>query len=506
MYLSSSSKIDYTFYKSPFDKPIYTIFKPNDTDSYKFSHGKLSREINGSPIDFNFSYFEARTGGKFSESTFYGLQILLAGLEGPIITKQDIDRLEIRVNLHMGPGTFQREMWDIIINEHAGHLPIQINAIPEGTTVPIGNMLFSVINTDPRCAALVGYLETFLSRVWYPTTVCTISRNAKQLFINFLELTSDCGSDILPFMLHDFGSRGVSSQSSAAIGGSAHLVNFKGTDTFVAVDLIDQNYSESMAGFSVVATEHSVMTAGGRKGEFTIIERLIEENSDGILSLVLDSYDIENALQYIITELKEQVLARNGKLVIRPDSGDAVQVVLLIYNMLADGFGTTLNSKGFKVLNPKVGVIYGDGITPVTIDIIFQTLMENGFETSLVCGMGGGLLQKLDRDTQKCAYKCSAIQTQDGIWHDVFKDPKGGNKKSKAGRLKLILNEGEYKTVRIDDQKYIEYQDQMKLVFRNGVCYNVQTFQEIRDRSEIGLKQLTKTCIVAEDEKIIPDM
>lgn len=455
-----------------------------DTDSYKLGHAKMSAKRNGQSILFDHSYFESRTGSQFPETTFYGLQILLQQLVGCVVSTSDVDQLEEDANAHFArSGVFNRDIWDHIIREHGGRLPISIKAVREGTTVPIGNVLMTVTNTDPVCAPVVGYIETFLTRLWYPSTVATISRNVKETYVKYLDLTCE-NRDLLMFMLHDFGARGVSSAESAAIGGSAHLVNFMGTDTFCALRLIRSVYGMPMAGFSVVATQHSVMTAGGPEGEFRIIEDLIDTYPAGILSVVLDSYDIYAAVLHLSTVLKEKVLARDGKLVVRPDSGDPIEVTVRIANILFDNFGGTVNSKGFKALHPKVGIIYGDGLTPTTITAIFQALLENGFETNIVCGMGGGLLQKSNRDTQRFAYKCSAVQTEDGVWHDVFKDPICGSKKSKKGILKLIHIDGTFRTVRASE--FPDHPDQLVEVFRDGAITQPVTFEEIRERASFG--------------------
>lgn len=457
-----------------------------DTDSYKLCHENMSKTRNGIKIIYDHSYLEARTGSQYDETTFFGLQILLHKLSGVVITTEDIDALEKDANLHMGKGIFDRTTWDYIVAIHGGRLPISIKAVPEGTTVPVGNVLMTVVNTDPKCSAIVGYFETFHTRVWYPSTVATISRNVKKMCVKYQILTCD-NMDSLPFMLHDFGSRGVSSSESAAIGGSAHLVNFKGTDTFSAISLIREVYMQNdlsyMPGFSVPATQHSVMTAGGPEGEYKIIENLLDMYPIGILSMVLDSYDIYDAVKYLSTKLKEKVLARNGKVVVRPDSGDPIEVTIRIANILYDNFGGSINSKGYKQLDPKVGIIYGDGLTPKMIEQIFEALMKNGFETTIVCGMGGGLLQKSNRDTQRFAYKCSAVQTEDNIWHDVFKDPVGGGKTSKKGQLKLINDNGEFCTVRINEKP--ECKNCLREVFRDGKILIPQTFEEIRKIAEI---------------------
>jgi nicotinamide phosphoribosyltransferase len=460
-------------------------FDPSDTDSYKFGHGKQTSHLGGLEITRAYAYFEARAGAQYPKSVWFGLQALLASLQGSIITTPSIDQLEQEVNAHIGPGTFDRTMWDHIVQTHEGKLPLEIKSAPEGSVIPVGNVLFTVTNTDPTCADLVSYVETWISRVWYTLTTCTISKSVKSKLIKALETSSEHPEQVL-FLLHDFMSRGVSSGETAGLGGLAHLVNFRGTDTFIALRAAQDLYFEPLAGYSVNATQHSCMTAGGPEGEFEIIEQIIRAYPSGILSMVLDSYDFERAVLYVCTKLKELVLQRTGKFVIRPDSGDPPKVILWVFQTLWEHFGGTTNSKGFKVLHPNVGCIYGDGLTPAMIDTCLQTLIDNGFETSCVFGMGGGLGQKSNRDTQRCAYKTSAVQTSDGVWHDVFKNPSSGGKKSKAGRLKLIrLEDGEWLTVRLDDPAYDSYPDQLVTVFSNGEITHSWTLAEVRARADM---------------------
>ena len=472
--------------KSRFDiKPWLHLFDIADTDSYKFGHGKQTKFLKGMRIVGNHAYFEARKGAKYSKSAWFGLQCLLASLQGSVITKESVDRLEEDVNGHIGPGTFDRTMFDHIINNLGGKLPLEFKSASEGSVIPVGNVLFTVTNTDPECADLVSYIETFISRVWYLLTTCTISKSVRSKLIKALKTSSDNPDQVL-FMLHDFMARGVSSPETAALGGVSHLVNFRGTDTFIALRLARDIYACQLAGYSVNATQHSCMTAGGPEGEFKIIKEIIELYPAGILSMVLDSYDLKAAVLHVCTVLKDLVLSRDGKFVVRPDSGHPPDVILWVFQTLWEHFGGTINSKGFKVLNPKVGCIYGDGLTEEMIELCLQTLIDNGFETSCVYGMGGGLGQKSNRDTQRCAYKTSAVQTEDGEWHDVFKDPASGDKKSKAGRLKLIKlgASGEWLTVRLDDPAYAAYPDELVTVFRDGEITHAWTLDEIRARAD----------------------
>jgi nicotinamide phosphoribosyltransferase len=328
------------------------------TDSYKFSHW-LQYPPGTRTV---FSYFESR-GGVFPEVTFFGLQYFLKKyLAGEVVTAEKIDWAERRVAAHMGGHHhFNRAGWEHILNAHGGRLPVLIRAVPEGTTVPTGNVLMTIENTDPECFWLTNYLETLLVQVWYPCTVATQSRAMKKIILNNLEETGDPG--LINFKLHDFGFRGVSSVETAGIGGAAHLVNFRGTDTFEAVEVACQYYQEPMAGYSIPASEHSTITSWGREHEVDAFRNMLDQYPGGLVACVSDSYDIFRACrEYWGSDLKDRVLGRNGTLVVRPDSGNPPTTVVHVLNTLGQAFGYTRNSKGFTVLPPQVRVIQGDGI------------------------------------------------------------------------------------------------------------------------------------------------
>jgi nicotinamide phosphoribosyltransferase len=460
------------------------VFK---TDSYKLTHWSIYNELEIRKI---FSYFEARDKALFPTTTFFGLQILLKILEKNPITQSMIDEGELITNTHIGPNLFNRDGWEHILKNHNGRLPVIIKAVPEGTEVPKGNVLLTIENTDPLCNFLPNHLETFLTQVWYPSTVATLSKEIKKACIKYLELTSSC-PDAINFMLHDFGERGVSSMDSAGIGGLGHLVNFYGTDTVEALLYAKNYYHEDMAGFSVIATEHSIMTSRGKEGEFSVIDAIVKKYKDGILSLVLDSYDIYSAVNYLTTDILDLIKARIGKVVIRPDSGEPIIVLEKIFNILENNLKSeiTINSKGYKVLPPYIGVIWGDGLDIDKIYEILEFLKVSGWSVdNIVFGMGGGLLQKVNRDTQAFAFKCSANMIKNDEWNDVWKDPidSSSGKKSKKGCLKLIKDSnGNYKTVRIDDPEYLQFDNELKVVFENGFITKEFTLKEVRTNASL---------------------
>ena len=456
------------------------------TDSYKLNHW------NQYPAGTEkvYSYFECRKGAKFAETPFFGLQYIIKNhLEGVVVTREKIENAAKLCKAHFGSEKyFNREGWEYILNNYGGKLPVVIKAVEEGTVVPINNVLMTIENTDNKCFWLTNYLETVLSQVWYSTTVAALSREVKVNIKEYFDLTSDGG--LLNFGLHDFGFRGASSWESAGIGGAAHLINFLGTDTVVAMEVAVNYYNADLNGlaFSVAATEHSVMTALGKNGEEQVVENLLNEYPTGILSVVSDSYDIYNFVSNIVgTKFKDRILDRDGVFVVRPDSITPThptpeeEMVWIMENLWAN-IGGTINSKGYKVINPKVRVLWGDGIDIDGIKKILYAVTKAGFATeNIACfGMGGGLLQKVNRDTQRCAFKCSA-QYRDGQWYDIQKNPKDVSKASKKGKLKLIEVDGECETVGENDPG----EDYLKVVFYDGVLLNEVDFATIRKNAAL---------------------
>ena len=315
---------------------------------------------------------------------------------------------------------FDRSLWDHILKEHGGMLPVEIRALPEGLVVPVKTPLVTVVNTDPACFWLTSFLETALLRaIWYPTTVASVSYACKSIIKEAFEKSSCEDPAALAFKLHDFGARGTSSQESAAIGGMAHLVNFRGTDTVSGILAARKFYGEPMAGFSIPAAEHSTITSWGKDREDDAYLNMLTQFGDSpMIAVVSDSYDIFNAVDNIWGDrLKRAVLQGKPTLVIRPDSGDPATMPIEVIERLGNAFGFTMNAKGYKVLHPKVRVIQGDGITHKTIGrIVFNLLEMGGWSIdNLAFGMGGGLLQHCNRDTLKFAMKCSAIKVDGGM-------------------------------------------------------------------------------------------
>ena len=475
------------------------------SDSYKFSHWKQYPKGTTKV----YSYLESR-GGKFDNITFYGLQYILKKyFEGIVISENDVEEAKEFIDNHIGTDIFNYDGWMIIAKELGGKLPIRIKSAPEGMCIPVNNVLMTVENTDDRVPWITNFCESLLLQTWYPTTVATLSREIKKIFIEYLEKTTSYSKDeiinLLPFMLNDFGYRGASSDESAAIGGSAHLVNFSGTDNIRAVNLITSYYNtDEILGFSIPASEHSTITSWGASNEVKAMENMLDQYPTGTIACVSDSFDIIQACgMYWGGILRSKILQRNGRLVVRPDSGDPVQTLKQVFKILWNRFPGTTNEKGFKVLHPNIRVIQGDGINYESIISILDMLVEEGYSIeNIAFGMGGALLQKIDRDTQKFAFKCSSIIIN-GEEFDVRKNPieidENGNrvesfKKSKAGRMKLMK-----KLVKMTKEEQTQYFDQLYTeenahdeendllvaVFENGDVIKEWKFESIRDRAQV---------------------
>jgi nicotinamide phosphoribosyltransferase len=326
--------------------------------------------------------------------------------------------------------------------------------------------------------------------VWYPTTVATLSFEAKRVIKRYLDETCDKPESEIGFKLHDFGARGVSSQESAMLGGMAHLVNFLGTDTLAAVLGARRYYAASMAGFSIPAAEHSTITSWGREAEQDAYGNMISlfGHPGHMVAVVSDSYDIFNATSEIWGKLlKERVLQCGATVVIRPDSGDPVSVVVEILRRLADAFGATTNAKTYTVLNPAVRVIQGDGMDLGQIGTVLEAVKQAKFSTENVAfGMGGGLLQKVDRDTMEWAMKTSAIKIN-GFWRDVYKDPvTDPGKVSKRGRQALIHDGSGWRTV----SAAAKGQNLLAPIYRDGKLLKQTSFDAVRNKADLALRAL----------------
>lgn len=468
-------------------------------DCYKFSHPfMIHRDVIGLT-----SYIEPREIKhpelpNDTEIVFFGLQAYIRDYLSKPITAEDIDEAEKIAKSALIP--FNRDMWEHIVTYYNGFLPIMIQALPEGSLVRPGVPVVQVTSLDTKFPGIISVIETSLLRaIWYPSTVATLSREIKRVITAYYNATSDLDvKTSLGVALNDFGARGVSSGESAMLGGMAHLVNFIGSDTIEAVMGAVKYYDHSLDRdgpvlISVPATEHSVTTMNGEDGESEFVGRVIDtftEQGFPIISIVADSYDLDRfVLDYIGTNWKDKIEARDGFIVVRPDSGEPTEIVPRVLRMLDEKFGSTVNKKGFKVLNPKVRIIQGDGINYSSIIDILEEVAMAGFSAeNLVFGMGGQLLQAPMRDDFSWAMKTNAVKYRGENWKDVQKKPKTDpTKASKAGR-QIVLKVGDEFIARREDlfdNATMAQKDWLEPVWSAGTMIRTQTFSEIRKLAEI---------------------
>lgn len=473
------------------------------TDAYKYCHHKFYTP----GLTKMVSYLESR-GGKFQETVMFGLQYILKKyFVGKVLSQKMIDEAYEKLNGENGVfganGSFSKEKWESLLRKHDGILPLSIKAVPEGTVVPVKNVLMLIENTDDEFPWLTNFVESILLQIWYGITVATLSREVKKVVVRYLDKTGanpQAIPAITQFVLNDFGFRGVSSVESASIGGAAHLVNFMGSDNVAGSDMLMKFYNtQTMWGKSIDATEHSIMTMEGEEGESEVVRRILATKTSGIVACVSDSYNILRRCISYGTLFKSIILNRDGVFVVRPDSGDPVATLKAIFKILFEYFGFTTNDKGFKVLPPQIRVIQGDGVNYDSIISMYQALMEEGIAAeNLVLGMGGKLLQAgLDRDTQNFAVKaCYAIIN--GVGVDIIKSPTeldaDGNvkvsfKKSKKGLMKLVKNSnGGYYTMTSDQEGFDEAKCELVVIFENGQLLVDDSIESIRVRAEVEYK------------------
>lgn len=467
------------------------------TDSYKFSHPFSYRK----GIIGMASYIEARTNGMNIIIPF-GYQASLQKYLNKPITMKQIDEAEAFATAHGEP--FARAVWEHVLHEYNGYLPVLIRAVPEGTPVRSGNAIVTIMCTDAYVAEnifwLCSFLETFLLRaVWYPTTIATMDYDIKKEMKRFYEL-SGSSLDFLPFALHDFGGRGVTCHEQAEIGGAAHTVNFMGSDTVEGVTYANYWYRHPMSAFSVRATEHSVACSFGTSNEDEIAyidhQLTVFEGKGNIISLVGDTKDIYRFAEHLATTFRDRIIdlhERLGmKIVCRPDSGDALEVIPRLLRLFASAFPTTRTSTGHIRLYGGIGILQGDGVDNMFIKTLLGNILAMNFAAdNIVFGSGGALLQKVNRDTHKWAQKASAVLVEeDGKyeWIGIAKDPvTDPGKKSKEGVLTLArhLVTGQLQTIRIDREVSSEFEDVMVDIYDCGKFFNESTLDEIRARCPV---------------------
>ena len=384
------------------------------------------------------------------------------------------------------------------------YLPINIYALKEGTLTPIKVPMMTIENTDPRFFWLTNYLETIMSaELWLPMTSASIAFEYKKILTKYARLTgADLGA--VAFQGHDFSMRGMGGFEASVLSGMGHILSFTGTDTIPAIIGMEKYYNadieKELVATSIPATEHSVMCAGSKEDEFNTFKRLINEvYPSGFCSIVSDTWDFWNVVGEFLPMLKQDIMARDGRVVIRPDSGDPVKILVGNPNAVAgslehkglieclwDIFGGTVTDKGFKQLDNHIGAIYGDAITLDRAEAILQGLMDKGFSsTNVVFGVGSFTYQYNTRDTFGFALKAT-YAVIDGEEKQLFKDPKtdDGTKKSQKGLVGVVSVNGDLKLVdgmNRGNKIAMAPVDELDVVFVDGKLHIDLTLQEIRD-------------------------
>ena len=483
-----------------------------DTDAYKLDHrrqypvgttGVLSNFTNrGSRIErvthvvhFGLQAFLQQWATDAWEPFFAAHEDIVAGLYEEFTTSV------------LGPNNIGSD--HIRALHRLGYLPLVFCSLPEGTRVPLRVPSFTVENTHPDFYWLVNYIETVMSAsIWQASTSATTAYEFRQLLDAWAKYTTG-STDGVDWQGHDFSFRGMAGREAAAASGAGHLLSFTGSDNLNVVNFVNENYpgDNGLILGSVPATEHSVMCAGGSDEgeEQATFERLLDLYPAGIVSVVSDTWDLWNVLTVILPNLKTSILLREGKLVIRPDSGDPVDILTGsaqgetspsvragftpaekgVIELLWDVFGGTVNELGYKVLDPSIGAIYGDSITYERAQQIFRRLEKKGFaSTNVVFGVGSYTYQYVTRDTFASAVKATWVEI-DGVGHDIAKDPitDNGTKKSAKGRLAVVPDHlGELMLVDGAEGAFLESTDITRLapVWADGKFINKQSFADVR--------------------------
>jgi nicotinamide phosphoribosyltransferase len=476
-----------------------------DTDSYKTGHSLMYPDAEEMT-----AYFTCR-GPLVPEDhriVFYGMRYMFDEVLSRQITWEDIHEMDEYLETHGVAKTqfyYPRDLWVSVVEDEDGFLPFKIRALRDGTTVYPQVPCFT-ITAKGKYARLVTWFETQLMRIWSPTVTATKSRLVWDTLREAFDRSVDEEFDfLLASRLHDFGSRGVSSAETAMVTGSAHLLSFEGTDNMIAGWLATKYNDGEPVGESVLASEHSVMTAWDDELEAVLhLVSVAPENS--ILSVVADSYDYDNFIWNFLPQVAPLAQEKNLLFVIRPDSGEPIQCVLDGLEACEAAFGATVNSKGFKVLN-GAAVIQGDGLDLRMIQAITRAVLAHGFSMQNVAlGMGGGLLQKQDRDTLKVAIKLCQIRYSDGRVRDVMKTPTGDSSKiSLPGNFQVNTVDG-VPTVYPLPGHWEDFNhgiDALKTIWDCGPTkFEFETFQQMRDRLNRSWKKAPRKTEVLSNQML----
>ncbi len=474
------------------------------TDGYKVDHRR--QYPNGTTMVYsNWTPRQSRIKG-VEDVVFFGLQYFIKKYMIEAFQKDFFDKpkeevitaYSRRINNYLGPNNVVTE--HIAALHDLGYLPIVIKAIPEGNTVPLRTPMFTLSNTKPEFFWLTNYFETILSTtVWLPCTAATIAKQYRNLLDKYAAETSTM-PELVDWQGHDFSMRGMAGLEAAMLSGAGHLLSFTGTDTIPAIDFLEQYYNadaeKELIGGSVAATEHSVMCMGTDVGEQNTFERLITEiYPSGIVSIVSDTWDLWRVLTEYLPNLKETILARDGKVVIRPDSGDPVNIICGdpnattereqkgVIELLWEIFGGKENGKGYKELDSHIGAIYGDSITLERAAQICERLKQKGFaSTNVVLGIGSFTYQYNTRDTFGFAMKATYGEVN-GEGRAIYKDPitDDGTKRSAKGLIAIEEEDGIYKMID-EATKEQEQNGCLQTVYEDGKLIINDSLDTIRKR------------------------
>ncbi|MEL1244901.1 nicotinate phosphoribosyltransferase [Flavobacterium sp. DGU11] len=474
------------------------------TDGYKVDHRRQYPE--GTTLVYsNWTPRKSRIEG-VEEVVFFGLQYfikkyIIEDFERYFFARpkdEVIKQYARRINNYLGENQVGTD--HIAALHDLGYIPMVFKALPEGAGVPIRVPMFTMYNTLPEFFWLTNYFETLLSNVvWLPCNSATIAKEYRRILDKYATETSSV-PEFVNWQGHDFSMRGMGGIDASLASSAAHLLSFTGTDTIPAIEFLEQYYNANsdneIVGGSVPATEHSVMCMGTTEGELETFKRLITEvYPKGIVSIVSDTWDLWKVLTEYLPALKNEITGRDGKVVIRPDSGNPVDILCGdpngatdverkgVVELLWDVFGGTTNSKGYKELIPQIGAIYGDSITLERAVNICERLKQKGFaSTNVVLGIGSFTYQYNTRDTFGFAMKATYGEVN-GVGREIFKDPvtDDGTKKSAKGLMKIIIENDTYKL--IDQVSWEEEQQgELKEVFRDGKLLVDLSLSEIRKR------------------------
>ncbi len=461
-------------------------------DSYKAAHFEMYPEAQKMVAygEFRAPFKDLQGDTRF---VFYGIRYLVETYLDHRWTDADVDRARDFYATHNAgftPFPFPEHLFRKFVRENHGYFPVTIQALPEGTVAHIHVPVYQ-ITADGDYARLVTFLETVLTHVWYPSTVATLSRKCREIIGEAFTATVDVeNASLLDSRLHDFGFRGCTSLEQAVIGGSAHLLSFVGSDTMPACFYAQYHLNGGRpVATSVPASEHSVMTSFAHERQ--AFAHMIHTYGGGVFSVVMDSYDYNRALTEIVPSLKAEYLAKRqttgrGFMVFRPDSGDPVEAVLAGIRAADAAFGSTVNKAGYRV--PRdVAVMQGDGISVVELRrILAAVTAEKWSAQACLFGMGGGLLQKVNRDTMSFATKLSHVRYADGSVRDIMKKPKTDSEKiSLPGVLKVVRDSRGVPTVYPEEDTAVHGPNMLETVWDNGPVrgHTWDSFDVLRERT-----------------------